>query len=129
MGAILIGIAADGLCGAINGFLITVCRINSIITTIGTLSIFRGIAFVITDAAAALVDDEKLIWFGSDRAFGMPIAVWLILVIDLIVHVVATHTCVGRPLFEIQRGAGALEARRTTAYRGPARVIKGAPAP
>ena len=99
--AILLGIVAGGVCGAVNGFLITVCRINSIITTIGTLSIFRGIAFVITDGAARLVDDPKLIYLGSDREFGVPVAVWLMLVIYLLVQFVSTRTRVGRSLYAI----------------------------
>ena len=99
--AIMIGILAGGACGAINGFLITVCRINSIITTIGTLSIFRGIAFVITDGAAALVDDPMLIYLGSDRELGVPVAVWLMLVIYILVQFVSTRTRVGRSLYAI----------------------------
>jgi ribose/xylose/arabinose/galactoside ABC-type transport system permease subunit len=99
--AMIVGIVAGGVCGAINGFLITVCRINSIITTIGTLSVFRGIAFVITDGAAALIDDPSLVYIGSGRELGIPIAVWLMVAIYLAVHFIATRTRIGRSLYAI----------------------------
>src|SRR5664280_38022 len=98
---ILFGLGVGGLCGAVNGILINVCRINSIITTIGTLSVFRGIAFVITDGSTALVDNDTLIYLGSGRFFGIPVSVWLMLAIYLIVHFIATRTRVGRSLYAI----------------------------
>jgi ribose transport system permease protein len=36
-------------CGMLNGFLVTVVGINALITTLGTLSIFTGLAFLITN--------------------------------------------------------------------------------
>jgi rhamnose transport system permease protein len=42
---ILIGLAVGPLIGALNGFLITKVGINSIIVTLGTLAIFRGLTF------------------------------------------------------------------------------------
>lgn len=99
--AILFGIGVGALCGAVNGFLINVCRINSIITTIGTLSVFRGVAFVITNGSTALVDDETLIFLGSGRVLGIPVSVWLMLLIYLAVHVLTTRMRVGRALYAI----------------------------
>ena len=39
-------VAIGGLCGAFNGLLVAVCRIPSVIATLGTLSIFRGLAYL-----------------------------------------------------------------------------------
>ena len=44
---ILVGLASGALCGALNGFLITRFALPSIVVTIGTLSLYRGMALVI----------------------------------------------------------------------------------
>ena len=43
---IVAGIAIGGLCGAFNGFLVTRSGVPSIVITIGTMSLFRGLAQV-----------------------------------------------------------------------------------
>lgn len=116
---ILIGLGVGALCGAINGFLINVCRINSIITTIATLSVFRGAAFVITNGSTALVDNQTLVFIGSGRIWGVPVAVWLMLLIYLSVHFVATRTRIGRSLYAIGANprASMLAGLRLARYR------------
>lgn len=44
-GLVIIGIVVGALCGAFNGFLIAYIGLPSIVVTIGTLSLFRGIAY------------------------------------------------------------------------------------
>jgi rhamnose transport system permease protein len=43
---VLAPVAIGGLCGAANGLLVAVFRIPSVIATLGTLSIFRGLAYL-----------------------------------------------------------------------------------
>src|SRR5688572_15808647 len=45
----LICIGAGAVCGAINGGLMVALRVHPFIITLGTMAIFRGIAFVITN--------------------------------------------------------------------------------
>jgi ribose transport system permease protein len=56
--AFLAGITAGSICGLINGILTTKIRIPSIIVTLGTLTIIRGLAFIIV---------------GGNTVFGMPV--------------------------------------------------------
>ena len=44
---VLTGIAVGGLCGLCNGLLVTKFEIPSIVVTIGTMSLFRGISYII----------------------------------------------------------------------------------
>src|SRR6476619_5066009 len=46
-GAILFGIGIGLLMGMVNGFIVTVLRVPAIVATLGTLSIFRGIDYLI----------------------------------------------------------------------------------
>lgn len=60
---ILIGIGVGLGFGAINGVLIAYLKINPIITTIATMQIFRGIAWLITDVTLQ-VSDKSWIFMG-----------------------------------------------------------------
>jgi rhamnose transport system permease protein len=59
-------IAAGALCGAFNGVLVTRFGLPSLAVTIGTLALFRGLAFVVIGDES--VTDFPGIW--TDRAFG-----------------------------------------------------------
>lgn len=66
-----IGIGVGALCGSLNGLLVTRFAIPSIVVTIGTMSLFRGIALVVlgdqayTDYPAALGDWGQGYFFGA----------------------------------------------------------------
>ena len=59
-------IVAGGLCGAFNGLLVTRLGLPSLAVTIGTLALFRGLAFVVIGDDS--VTDFPGVW--TDRAFG-----------------------------------------------------------
>jgi rhamnose transport system permease protein len=59
-------IAVGALCGAINGLLVTRLGLPSLAVTIGTLALFRGLAFVVIGDES--VTDFPTTW--TDRAFG-----------------------------------------------------------
>jgi rhamnose transport system permease protein len=59
-------LVAGGLCGAFNGLLVTRLGLPSLAVTIGTLALFRGLAFVIIGDES--VTDFPTLW--TDRAFG-----------------------------------------------------------
>lgn len=46
--AVAIGLLVGALCGLVNGLLVTKTRVNSFIITLGTLSVFRGVALLVT---------------------------------------------------------------------------------
>ena len=58
--------AAGALCGAFNGILVTRLGLPSLAVTIGTLALFRGLAFVVIGDES--VTDFPSVW--TDRAFG-----------------------------------------------------------
>ena len=59
-------LAAGALCGAFNGVLVTRLGLPSLAVTIGTLALFRGLAFVVIGDES--VTDFPATW--TDRAFG-----------------------------------------------------------
>jgi L-arabinose transport system permease protein len=59
-----VGIAAGLLLGAlsglVNGFVIARLKINALITTLATMQIVRGLAYIISDGKAVGIEDERL---------------------------------------------------------------------
>lgn len=99
--AILAGLGVGTACGAFNGVIVTGLRINAIITTIATLAIFRGAAFVVTDGQIVTVHDDLTLFLGAGRWLGLPVAAWLMGAIFVGAHVVAFHTAPGRALYAV----------------------------
>lgn len=99
---VAIGIVVGLGCGAFNGLLVTRLGLPSIVVTIGTMSLFRGIAFII------LGDQAYKGYPGSFAFFGQGYVWWVVsfeLVLFLIAAVVywfALHrTSFGRRVFAI----------------------------
>ena len=93
------GIGVGGLCGLFNGVVIAWLRINPIIATIGTLSVFRGIAFVIKDGQTVLVENSFILAIGSGRLGGVPVSVWLLLAAFVCAGWFAVRTAWGRSVY------------------------------
>ena len=61
----LIGLGTGLLCGAFNGVLVTGLGLPSIVVTIGTLSLFRGIAYMVLGDQAYRGYPASFAWFGQ----------------------------------------------------------------
>ncbi|MBO5308766.1 MAG: ABC transporter permease [Lentisphaeria bacterium] len=88
--------------GALNGFLVTVCRIPPFITTLGTLSIFRSLALHLADSGTLSLFDlpRKVSITGiADRNFGIvPAAAVVLVVITALAAFVMRKTAYGHHL-------------------------------
>jgi rhamnose transport system permease protein len=100
--------------GAVNGLFVTVFGLPSLAVTIGTLALYRGLAFVVLgDAAVAQYPDSYTSWVTGSVA-GIPNLVFPLAVLALVFGVVLHATPIGRSLFAL--GANA-EAARFTGVR------------
>jgi rhamnose transport system permease protein len=79
--AVTIGI---GL-GLVNGLLVTVGRIPAIIATIGTLAIFRGLLFEITNGQNVLAFQlpERFLNLAARKPVGLPFLAWIAIAIAI----------------------------------------------
>lgn len=97
--AILVGV----LCGAVNGFLVTVVGLPSLAVTIGTLALFRGIAVGLLGTTA--ITDFPETWTDLAKANipGTPIPVIMIpfAVLAIVFAVLLHFTPFGRSLYAI----------------------------
>lgn len=95
------GVAVGVLTGAFNGFMVGSLKVNAIITTIGTLALFRGLAFIVTDGQTEMVQNQSLLAFGSGRILGVPYSVWILIAVFAAADFLAERTTVGRSIFAI----------------------------
>ena len=90
--ALLLGVATGALCGLVNGLLAVLLRIPSIIITLGTMSIFRGLALVLSDAKPiANFHKGALFQLGADGVLGVPTGVLVMLAVCGLAHVALHH--------------------------------------
>ena len=64
-GLVAIGIAVGLACGAFNGLLVSVMRLPSIVATIGTMSLFRGISYIVLGDKAYGNYPDSFAYFGQ----------------------------------------------------------------
>lgn len=106
---ILVGLMVGVVIGALNGFLVTVVGINSIITTLGTLAIFRGLAYLYATETAR-INYKPFIFIGRGYIFKyIPITFIYMIVILVVMYMVLRFTKFGRNIYSV--GANAYAAR------------------
>lgn len=101
--AIPVVLATGALLGAFNGTLITVLGLPSLVVTLGTLAMFRGIGFIILGSGSVNLLPEALTSFGIYNIPHVPLP-WTIvpfLVLAPIFAVVLQRTAAGRRIYAI----------------------------
>ena len=91
---LLAAFATGALCGALNGWLVTRWKLPAIVVTIGTLSLYRGLALVLLGDQAINGYPEMLSTWGNGSVGDLIGAPWLIVPIEFVVLLVA-GVCVG----------------------------------
>jgi erythritol transport system permease protein len=132
---ILIGIAVGALVGAVNGVIITRFRVAPFIATLGMLYVARGFAQLRSDGGTfpdlAGTPERGNQGFGSIGAgslLGVPIAVWIMVLVAAVAVVVTTRTPFGRQVFAVggNERAAELSGIRTNRIKLAVYVISGA---
>ena len=67
---VVIGLGVGLLCGLLNGILVTRFNLSSIVITIGTMSLYRGIAYILLGDQALNSYPESFAWFGQGYVWG-----------------------------------------------------------
>jgi rhamnose transport system permease protein len=96
-------LAAGALCGAVNGFLITRLGLPSLAVTIGTLGLYRGLAFVILGDQAITGYPQNYLDWGQGSFLGtqIPNPTIMFVVLAVIFGIALHRTSVGRAIFAI----------------------------
>ncbi|HEV2516734.1 MAG TPA: ABC transporter permease [Devosia sp.] len=109
-GLVVIGIGTGLACGAFNGFLVTRLGLPSIVVTIGTMSLFRGISFIVLGDQAFKGYPESFAFFGQGYVWWVvSFEFVLFLAAAAIYYVVLHRTSFGRRIFVIGNNATAAQ--------------------
>ena len=103
---VLLGLGTGLACGAFNGVMVARFGLPSIVVTIGTMSLFRGISFIVLGDGAFTGYPASFAWFGQGYVFWV-ITVELVLffVLAAIYAVVLHLTNFGRAVYAIGNNA------------------------
>ncbi|RUX19667.1 ABC transporter permease [Mesorhizobium sp. M2A.F.Ca.ET.037.01.1.1] len=118
---ILVGLVG----GLINGLTITRLNVNPFVATLGTTSIFSGLALLYSNSSPFVVTDQAFTWLGRGAVLGIPVSVWLMVLVFGIGEVVLSRTTYGRSLYAIGGNdeAARLAGLRTVLIRASSYVI------
>jgi len=94
-----VGIATGTLCGLLNGVLITQLNLAPFIVTLGTMSIFRGVSYVMNDGIPYNVPEYT--YLGSGMIFGMPVSIVIAFLIVVATFLTLRYTPLGRYTYAI----------------------------
>jgi rhamnose transport system permease protein len=100
----ILAIGLGALLGLVNGLLVTMFRLPAIIVTLGTLNLYRGITFIMSDAKQ--IDRQyvpsalKAMSQGSP-ILGIPWIIFMSFAVVLLTYWFTMHTRVGRQIFAL----------------------------
>ncbi len=100
----VIAISVGALLGLANGAVVTIFRLPSIIVTLGTLSLYRGVLFLISDARQVdpqYIPRPLIEMSQTSPLFGIPWIVIIALGIAFATYLFLDHTRIGRQIYAI----------------------------
>ncbi len=103
---IVAALAVGGLTGVVNGTLITRARINPFITTLGTLSVVRGAALLVTNGSPQRFDNWAA-FLGGGRIANVPVQFILLVLLAALIWIFAVRTRWGRDVYAVGDNARA----------------------
>ncbi|MFL6577715.1 MAG: ABC transporter permease, partial [Povalibacter sp.] len=105
-----IGLGVGALAGVVNGVLVTVARVPSIVATIGTMTLFRGVAYAVLGDRVLKDYPKAFAQLGQGYAFGpVSIELCIFIVLATIAGIALHFSSWGRRVYAV--GANALAAR------------------
>ncbi|EPJ2693473.1 ribose ABC transporter permease [Vibrio cholerae] len=103
--AVPTALLAGAALGAISGIIIAKGKVQAFIATLVTMTLLRGITMVYTDGrpiSTGFTDTaDTFAWFGTGYALGIPVPVWLMVVVFAGAWYLLNHTRFGRYVYAV----------------------------
>jgi len=112
----LVGLSMGLLVGIVNGVIVVGLKINALITTLGTLSIFSGLAYLLTAGKTLIITSAPFQFLGSGYIGPVPVSMIIFGIVAGIGMFIARYTGLGRSIFAI---GGNPEAARLSGIEVP----------
>jgi ribose/xylose/arabinose/galactoside ABC-type transport system permease subunit len=95
----LLCLSIASLIGLVNGLLVTRLKIPSFIATLGMVLIVQGMRFLYSGGTPKGSIPDALRFFGREFLVGVPISVWICLLILVLCAVILSRTTFGRAIY------------------------------
>ncbi|HDY7467285.1 TPA: ribose ABC transporter permease [Vibrio vulnificus] len=103
--AVPTALLAGATLGAISGVIIAKGKVQAFIATLVTMTLLRGVTMVYTDGrpiSTGFTDTaDAFAWFGTGYALGIPVPVWLMVVVFAAAWYLLNHTRFGRYVYAL----------------------------
>lgn len=109
--AVVVGIGLGALLGLANGVLVRSLKISPLIVTLGTLAVYRGLAYLFADGVSVFGFPRSFVSLATTRVAGVPTPTIVAALVFLVGSVVILRTVPGLRLYAI--GGDEEAARRT----------------
>lgn len=101
--AVCAAVLVGALCGAFNGFCVAVLGLPSLVVTLGTLALFRGLCYVLLGATPVTTIPQSLLTFGNENLSGtyVPLDIVPFLVLAPVFGLVLHRLPTGRRIYAL----------------------------
>ncbi len=103
--AAVAGIAASVVCGLVSGLVVAKARIYPFVATLGMLYMSQSVSLGITQGGSIHIDNEGFAAIGHGQFAGLPISLWVTVVMVVLVAFLMRRTVFGRYVFAIGHDA------------------------
>ncbi|MER5636383.1 ABC transporter permease [Kitasatospora sp. NPDC002227] len=96
-------VAVGLLVGVVNGVVIVYGRVNPTIATLAGLAAYKGVAQLLSDGRAQgyVLNDSIFIFLARGKIAGLPVMIWILLLVAAAVHVMLKYTDIGRNIYAL----------------------------
>lgn len=98
---ISMGLLAGLLLGAFNGFIITKSKIAPFIVTLGTMTIGRGLALILSDGRPVSNLSDSFNYLGSGTILGIPVLILIFILVFAVCSIILNKTVLGRYIYAV----------------------------
>lgn len=100
--SIVIGITCGVAMGLFNGLLSIFLKVHSLIITLGTLTVFQGLSYIISNQSAIINLPKSFKFIGQGYLWGwLPVSVILMIVVVLVAAFILNYTAFGRMIYAV----------------------------
>ncbi|ENX3946134.1 ribose ABC transporter permease [Photobacterium damselae] len=103
--AVPTALLAGVILGAISGVIIAKGKVQAFIATLVTMTLLRGVTMVYTDGrpiSTGFTDvADSFAWFGTGYAMGIPVPIWLMVIVFAAAWYLLNHTRFGRYVYAL----------------------------
>ena len=96
-----LGIVIGIVFGGFNGLMANVLRIHPMIVTLATMTMFKGISFILSGSKSFYNFDPAYLAIGQGRLGPINVPIIITIVVALVIHFILSKTCFGRFIYAV----------------------------